>query len=269
MVGPAVDLVRRADLLDAALVHHHDPVGELERFLLVVGDEEARDAELVVQLAQPAAQLAAHARVERAERLVEQQHARLHRERARERDALALPAGELGRHAPREPLELDQVEQLVHARLDLRLLRAARAVLHAQAEGDVLEHVHVSEQRVVLEHEADPAVARAARGGVLAVERDRARVGVLEPGDQAQQGRLARARRAEQRDELAGLDVQRHVAQRGEVAEALPDLADFDAHGFVSRRICHSSTRLATRVTSASSASSVATANAAAVWYSL
>ena len=74
-----------------------------------------------MQPAQPAAQLAAHARVERAERLVEQQHARLHRERARERDALALAAGELRRHAPREPLELHQVEQLVHARLDLRL----------------------------------------------------------------------------------------------------------------------------------------------------
>ena len=51
----------------------------------------------VVDLAQPAAQLAAHLRVERAERLVEQQHLRLDRQRAGQRDALALAAGELAR----------------------------------------------------------------------------------------------------------------------------------------------------------------------------
>ena len=89
--GVLVELVGGADLLDAAAVHHDHVVGEFERFLLIVRHEHARDVELVVQLAQPAPQVLAHARVERAERLVEQQHARPHRERARERDALALP----------------------------------------------------------------------------------------------------------------------------------------------------------------------------------
>ncbi len=52
-----------------------------------------------MQPPQPLAQLRAHLRVERAERLVEQQHPRLDRERARQRHALALTAGELGRVA--------------------------------------------------------------------------------------------------------------------------------------------------------------------------
>ena len=64
----------RADLLDPAVVHHHHAVGDLERLLLVVGHEDAGDADLVVQAAQPAAQLLAHLGVERAEGLVEQQH---------------------------------------------------------------------------------------------------------------------------------------------------------------------------------------------------
>ena len=51
--------------------------------------------DLVVQAAQPRPQLRADLRVERAERLVEQQHPRLDRERAGERHALALAAGEL------------------------------------------------------------------------------------------------------------------------------------------------------------------------------
>ena len=59
------------------------------------------------------AQLLAHARVERAERLVEQQHLRLDRERAGERHALALAAGELRRVAVAEVREPDEIQQLV------------------------------------------------------------------------------------------------------------------------------------------------------------
>ena len=41
LVGrPVVDLLRRADLLDAAGVHHADAVGHGDRLLLVVGDEQ-------------------------------------------------------------------------------------------------------------------------------------------------------------------------------------------------------------------------------------
>ena len=114
-----VDLVGRADLLDAALVEDDDPVGELERLVLVVGDEDGGVAGLVVDLAQPAAQLLAHLGVERAEGLVEQQHPRLDRERAGERDALALAAGELAGIAPGEAAELDEIEELADAAVDL------------------------------------------------------------------------------------------------------------------------------------------------------
>ena len=128
-----------------------------------------------MQVAQPLPQFLPHLRIQGAERLVEQQDARLDRERAGKRDALALPAGELARVAIGEPAELHEVEQLVDALLDAGLLHPHRARLHAQPEGDVLEHVHVTKQRVVLEHEADVALARAARQRVLAVEADACR----------------------------------------------------------------------------------------------
>ena len=73
---------------------------------------------VVVQAPQPAAQLLAHPRVERAERLVEQQHLRLDGQRAGERHALALAARELRRVALAEVAEADELEQL----LDLGLL---------------------------------------------------------------------------------------------------------------------------------------------------
>jgi hypothetical protein len=48
-------ICRRADLLDVAVIHHHDAIRDLERFLLIVGDEDAGDVDLVVQAAQPGA----------------------------------------------------------------------------------------------------------------------------------------------------------------------------------------------------------------------
>ena len=65
--------------------------------------------------AEPLAKLGADARVERAERLVEEQHLRLGGERAREPHALSLAARELRRVAVPEALELDEVQQLVDA----------------------------------------------------------------------------------------------------------------------------------------------------------
>ncbi len=118
VAGLVIDVVGRADLLDLALVHHHDAVGDFQRLLLVVGDEDRGDVDLVMQRAQPFAQLLAHLGVERAEGLVEQQDARLDRERARERNALALAAGELARIAVGEPVELNEIEQLLDPRTD-------------------------------------------------------------------------------------------------------------------------------------------------------
>ena len=68
-----------------------------------------------MELAQPIPQLGPYPRVERAERLVEEEHLRLGRERAREAHALALTAGELRRIAVAEALELHEVQQLVDA----------------------------------------------------------------------------------------------------------------------------------------------------------
>src|SRR5215211_2455275 len=49
--GVLVELRRRPDLLDAAVIHHHDAGGDLHRFLLVVGYQHRRDVDLVVQTA--------------------------------------------------------------------------------------------------------------------------------------------------------------------------------------------------------------------------
>jgi hypothetical protein len=179
-------------------------------------------------LAQPAAQVLADLRVERAERLVEEQDARLDGERAGERDALALAARELRGIAVGEARQPDQVEQLADAALDLRRRRPLRALSRVQPVGDVVGHAHVLEQRVVLEHEPDRALLHRQEGGVVAAEQDAAAVRRVEPGDDAQQRRLARARGAEQAEQLARAHVEVEVVQHGGRVEGLRQALDAD-----------------------------------------
>ena len=65
--------------------------------------------------------------------------------------------------------------------------------LHAHPECHVLEDGHVAEQRVVLEDETHPAVARVARGGIFALQQNHAGICRIEPGDDPEQRRLPRA----------------------------------------------------------------------------
>jgi len=156
-------------------------------------------------------------------RLVEQDELWIRRERARERDALLLAAGELVRVAVAEAAEVDEREHDRHARAPL----AAR-----QAEADVLGDRQVREERVILEdHAHAAALGRHPRGAVgddAVADPHLALVRGLEAGDEAQERRLAAAGGAEQRHELTALDAEVGVSHRGHGAEALRDPVDAD-----------------------------------------
>ena len=109
---------------------------------------------LVAQAQQIGKDLALARRVERGERLVEQQEARAHQQRAADRDALALAAGEIA--GP--PLEQARdIEQRDDACL---LVGVVRQAIHAPPVVEILRDRHVREQPAVLEHVADAAPVR-------------------------------------------------------------------------------------------------------------
>ena len=95
------EVERRALLLDHAVLHEHDPVGERHRLDLVVGDVDHRRGDLLVQPLDLAAHLVAELGVEVGERLVEQEDPRVAHDGAADGDALALAAGELARDSGR------------------------------------------------------------------------------------------------------------------------------------------------------------------------
>ena len=104
------------DLHDLAEVHHGDAVGDVSDDREVVRDEEVREPELVLELDEQVDDLRLDRDVERGDRLVEDQHLRVQRERAGDADPLALAARELVRKAVRVlGAEPDRAQELLHA----------------------------------------------------------------------------------------------------------------------------------------------------------
>ena len=95
-----------------AVLHHQHLVGHEAHHRQVVADEDVGQAEFVLQVLEQVEHLRLHRDVERADRLVEHQHLGVERQAARDRDALALAAGELVRVlAQRRVVEADLGEQ--------------------------------------------------------------------------------------------------------------------------------------------------------------
>ena len=97
VAGRSNTVARMRRLLDAAVVHDDDQVGQRHRLFLAVRDMDEGDAERRLQLLQFGAHADLQERIERRQRLVEQQRFRIGDQRAGERDALLLAAGKLRR----------------------------------------------------------------------------------------------------------------------------------------------------------------------------
>ena len=97
--GLGVDRLDRAGLHDLAAVEHDRPLGEEPHDAEVVGDEHERQPALVAQVGQQVEHLGLGGEVQGRHRLVEDDDLRVADQRAGDRDALALAAGELRRVA--------------------------------------------------------------------------------------------------------------------------------------------------------------------------
>ena len=221
-----VEYVARATrLLDAPAIHQHHEIGERHRLVLAVRDVQERDAELLLQPLQLGAHLDAQERIERGERLVEQENARLRDQRAGKRDALLLPAGQLRRQPRGVWLHVHEAEHVHRLGVALRPSDAA----HLQREGHIVDRGQMRKQRVALEHHRGAARLRRQISDVLVADQDVARGCGLVTGDEAQGRGLAAAGGAEQ----AAIGVGRHFqvdrVDRGRAAVGLGQRCKLEA----------------------------------------
>ena len=103
-----------------------------------------------------------------------------------------------------ETVELDEVEQLHRRACGSRPCAAAALRGRTVRPKAMLSKTrHVAEEGVVLEDEADVALLDGEAEGILAAEEDAAGGREIETGENAQERRLAGARRTEQRHQFA------------------------------------------------------------------
>ena len=190
-----------------------------------MGDVDEGDAKLALHAAQLLAHLDAQLLVERGQRLVEQQHARLGDRGARQRDALLLAAGKLRR----QPIgEFGQPHLFHHGVGGLAAFGLGYAA-HPQRKGDVVAYGKVRKQRVGLEHHRGAAL-RPAAGRRRSRRRSgsRPRSGPHVPRSCAGSW-SCRSRRAEQTaiGAVGNLEIDA-VDRVDEAVEALDDARQFD-----------------------------------------
>src|SRR6266700_6685742 len=177
--------------------HDHHAIGQRDRLLEIVGDEQHRLAVGVPQIEQQVAHDLPRLRVERAERLVHQQDFRIADEHLDEADAIPLAARE---HVRIARVELGEADAGKPGPRELARKRASDA-RGLEPDGDVLQRRLPWEQRLSLEEITGLAVEPGER---RPEDVDAAGRGRDEPGGDVEQGRFAAAGRADDGHELAG-----------------------------------------------------------------
>ena len=199
---------------DDAVGQRHDARGVLLGQLGIVRDHD--DQAVVGDFGEQVHDLHARLAIERARRFVGQQDFRVVDERAGDGHALHLAAGKLAGllvHVVGKP---DAAEGVDGAAAALGPSDAGQG----KRQLDVFQDGLMRDEVISLEHEADAVVAVGIPVAVLvalggdAVDDKVAGVVVIQAADDVEHGRLARAGRAEHRDELVVAEGDRHVVER-------------------------------------------------------
>ena len=225
-------------ILPGRAVKNRDAIGQEHRLGQRVRDEDDCFAGLCEKLREIFAQHHARLLVERGERFVHEQNVGLHADAARHIHALAHADGQLVWIVARERGHADGPQRGHGAVVPFGFWNA----LKFKGDVKVLDHRVPGKQRAFLKHESDLvgmrfAVDEAAIDGACPGRRAK------QPADHVEQGAFATPRRAEQANEFALADIERHVVE-GEharwiafLAEPLGDVSDRD--GDVATRLFH------------------------------
>ena len=161
-------------------------------------DIDERYAKLLLQALELQLHLLSQLEVQRAERFIQQEDARIVDDGAGDGDALLLSAG----HAVNLPLFKALQLHRFQRRRDLAAYHVLRQLFDRQTVGDVVIHIHQREKRVILEHGVHRALVRRHAADVLPVDEDGARIRLFKPCEHSQRRRFAAAGRSEQCEEL-------------------------------------------------------------------
>ena len=215
-------------------------IGDLHDLVELVGDDDDRFAGRR-EAAQDREQTVLLLRRQDRRRLVQDEHGGVAVEHFEDLDDLLLA----DRETAHPGVEVDGDAVLVEAAGKLaprrREIDEAEQPHRLAAQDDVLQNGHLLLQHEVLVHHPKPGADRVLRRcppPLLSVDLDAARLGPDQPEQHVHQGRLAGAVLADNGEDLAGLDLDRHVVDRDLRAEADADAVQCRMHGINRSSVC-------------------------------
>ncbi len=177
-----------------------------------MGDKDECNPGFALQAFQFDLHFLAQLQIQRGQGLIQQQNLGMRRQRTGQRDALLLTTRQLIGASVGQLFHLHQGQHLFHGILDFGL----GLVQHFQTKGDILCHRHMGKQGIVLKHGVDwPLIGRQV-SDFLTIQQNGPLGGQFKTGDQAQQGCLSTARRAQQGEKLILPDRHRYIVQGGD-----------------------------------------------------
>ena len=160
-------------------------------------------------------------------RFVEDQDARVERQRLADFDELLLGDAELADLCRQIDLDAQAGEDGLRLAAHGLFRQQAQAIAQFAPEEDIFHRVQIGDQRKFLEDDGDAGgdgVVIAVKLACLAVDHDAARVGPVNAAENFHQGGLASAVLAQQGVDLAGRDRQADAVQGFDTREALGDM---------------------------------------------
>src|SRR5947199_1062986 len=209
---------------DPTIVQDDHPPREHERLFLIVGDEQGRHFLPSDDRSDFLHDLGAHRRVERAERLVQEEDPGTHAQRAGEGDPLPLATRELARKSILFSLQMNEVEHL----RDPLLRDVSRDPSGVQSVADVVRHGEVRKEGEALVDDPDSAALRRQLADLLAIDEDLPRLGRQFPQDASKEGGLSAARGTQNRGQLAVLKSEGHILQNRLAVDGFREPSDLE-----------------------------------------
>ena len=214
-----------------------DPIGDFERLLQRVADEDDRNL-FLAQTIDQREEIVLLLRSQSGGRLVEYDDLRLETNRSRDLDHLPLGGAERLDDRRRIDGKIQRLKQLL--RLDIRSPQAIEKLLVAQIE-ILRDGQRGDEARLLIDHgdPMPPRVCGAANLDPFAFEAELALGGRNRAGEDLDQRRLARAVLAQQGVHFAAPQIEVDVLQRGDAAIFLGDVSHRQERRFRLRRDRH------------------------------
>ena len=214
---PVVQRFGRIGLEYLAIKHHGHMIGQTERLLLIVRDQNRRRIHSAQQLPNFDPQMGTQFSIEAGERFIQKQDFRFRGQCPSQRDPLLLPAAQFMGHPLFIPGEANHPQAFADV-----LWFVCGSI---ESEGDIAGNIEMTKKRALLEDHADMSFFGPFMAGWSAdypiVERDRADIDLLESSNQPEHCRFAAPTGTEQGRERTHWNVEINAANDRNRAEAL------------------------------------------------